>query len=487
MPESDLIILVIDDVQVQTLFERALQVGSYRVAVAADRISLDKLLQETQPALLIISEQVSNYSGMDLCASLLDRFPTLPVLLFTTSESIQLLSQVIQLGLSDCIFPPLNPGAISQAVENALKKAQRMGDWTRREVKITTASLEQKVNELQKLETIFDHFQDGVIILDPHEKLLLVNPSARQAFGLEDLNFSGKDVKEVFTNQDLLGIISLGVTNPLKYNEINFVDKRVYSAQYSEIPGIGKALTMQNITYLKQIEQMKNDFVSTVSHDLRSPLTAILGYVELLDRVGPINAQQKDFIHRVQSSVQDITALINDLLELGRIEAGFSGQADTVSMEAALKYALKNFQLQIAEKNLTVRTHLPKKVPLIYGNPVQIRQLLDNLLGNAVKYTPSGGFVTMNISIDGGQLIFNISDTGPGIPLQDQPHIFEKFYRAGNVPPKVSGSGLGLAIVRSIVDAHHGRIWVDSTLGKGSTFVVVLPLIKTGQLIRAES
>jgi len=487
MPDFALILLVIDEVQVQSLFERALQAGSYRVSVAADRSSLDRSLQDASPALVIISDKFSNNSGVDLCGSLLDRFPTLPVLLFASSGSIDLLRQVIQMGVSDCLFPPLNPGAISQAVEKALIKAQRIGDWTRREVKITTASLVQKVNELQKLETIFDHFQDGVIILDSHEKLLLVNPAARQAFGLKDRNFSGRVVKDVFSNQDLLGIISLGVTNPLKYNEINFDDKRVYSAQYSEIPGIGMALTMQNITYLKQIEQMKNDFVSTVSHDLRSPLTAILGYVELLDRVGPINVQQKDFIHRVQSSVQDITALINDLLELGRIEAGFSGQADTVSMEAALKYALKNFQLQITEKKITVRTQLPKKVPLIYGNPVQIRQLLDNLLGNAVKYTPTGGFVTMSFSIDGGQLIFKITDTGPGIPLLDQPHIFEKFYRASNVPPKVSGSGLGLAIVRSIVDAHHGRIWVDSALGKGSTFVVVLPLIKTGQLTIVES
>jgi two-component system NtrC family sensor kinase len=104
--------------------------------------------------------------------------------------------------------------------------------------------------------------------------------------------------------------------------------------------------------------------------------------------------------------------------------------------------------------------------------------MLDNLLGNALKYTPVGGDIKIRIIVEGDQLLFQISDTGPGIPPADQPHIFEKFYRGSNVSVKVTGSGLGLAIVKSIVEAHHGRIWVDSVYGKGSTFVVVLPLIK---------
>ena len=482
MPESDLILLALDNDQVLNLVESALIAVSYRVAVVPDRIFLEKTLQDTTPALLIISENFSGKSGLDLCSILLERFPTLPVLLYATPESDELLKKGMRMGISDCLFPPLRSGSITHAVESALKKAQHIRDWTRREVSRTTASLEQRVVELQKLETILNHIEDGVIILDPNEKLLLVNPAARRAFEIREENLIGKNVEEVISNQDLIGIISLGVASPLKYNEISFDDKRFYSSQYSEIPGIGMAVTLQNITYLKQIEQMKNDFVSTVSHDLRSPLTAILGYIELLDRVGPINEQQRDFIRRVQSSVQSITALINDLLELGRIEAGITGEADTVPLDAALKYALDNIHLQIVEKNIFVHTDLPIRVPLIYGNPVQIRQLLDNLLGNAIKYTPEGGEIKTSINIDGGQLILKITDTGPGIPLSDQPHIFEKFFRASNVPVSVSGSGLGLAIVKSIVDAHNGRIWVYSVLGQGSTFVVVLPMIKTGQL-----
>ncbi len=131
---------------------------------------------------------------------------------------------------------------------------------------------------------------------------------------------------------------------------------------------------------------------------------------------------------------------------------------------------------QISEKRLNVHLDLPMDIPPIRGNPIRLRQMLDNLIGNAIKYTPEGGDITVEMEVQGEQVIIRISDNGPGIPPADQPHIFEKFYRASNVPKGVGGSGLGLAIVKSIVDSHQGRIWVESLLGHGSTFTVVLPI-----------
>jgi two-component system, OmpR family, phosphate regulon sensor histidine kinase PhoR len=238
------------------------------------------------------------------------------------------------------------------------------------------------------------------------------------------------------------------------------------------------AVTMQDITYLKQIDRLKNEFVHTVSHDLRSPLTAILGYVDLLDRVGPVNEQQREFIHRVQNSVQSITALVNDLLELGRIEAGFDSQKEVVPLEGIIRYTLETLGLQISEKKLNLHLNLPTDLPQLRGNPIRLRQMLDNLIGNAIKYTQEGGEITIEMEVQNDQVILHIRDNGPGIPPVDQPHIFEKFYRASNVPKGVGGSGLGLAIVKSIVDNHEGRIWVDSLLGQGSSFTVVLPLYR---------
>ena len=184
------------------------------------------------------------------------------------------------------------------------------------------------------------------------------------------------------------------------------------------------------------------------------------------------------FIIRVQSSVQSITALVNDLLELGSIEAGFDSHKEMVSLEGIIRYELETLGLQISDKKLNLHLNLPTDIPQMRGNPIRLRQMLDNLIGNAIKYTPEGGDITIDMEVQNDQIILRVSDTGPGIPPSDQPHIFEKFYRASNVPKGVGGSGLGLAIVKSIVDNHQGRIWVDSLLGQGSSFTVVLPLFR---------
>ena len=475
MPE--LILLAIDDEQILQLFERAIASGSFQTAVARDRSALDKALQESSPELVILSQNFGGSDELDIATSMLDRFPTLPILLFFGDPSMEAVKRAIHIGVSDCLFAPLRIDEIKNTVENSIKRANRIGDWTRREVKLTTASLQRRVDELQKFDTILEHIEDGVIILDDQLKILLINAAARRTFGLwQDDNVNGKTVTDILPHPDLKSLLSKGVDNRVPHQEIAFDDGRVLSAQYTTISGIGRAVTMQDITYLKQVDRLKNEFVNTVSHDLRSPLTAILGYVDLLDRVGQVNDQQREFIHRVQVSVESITALVNDLLELGRIEAGFDSQNEVVPLEGILRYSLETVGGQISEKHLNMHLDLPMNIPPIRGNPIRLRQVLDNLVGNAIKYTPEGGEITIQMEVQDEQVIFRISDNGPGIPPADQPHIFEKFYRASNVPKGVGGSGLGLAIVKSIVDSHQGRIWVESLLGKGSTFTVVLPL-----------
>ena len=477
MAKSELVLLAIDDEQILQLFERAIAAGSFQTAVARDRYALDKALQESSPSLVILSQNFAKTDELAIAAALLERFPTLPVLLFFGETSLEAVKKAIHIGVSDCLFAPLRIDDIKKTVENSIKRANSIGDWTRREVKLTTASLQKRVDELQKFDTILEHIEDGVIILDDKARILLINAAARRTFGLwQDDNVSGKTVTDVLPHPDLRALLNKGVNNPSPHHEIAFDDGRVLSAQYTSISGIGIAVTMQDITYLKQVDRLKNEFVNTVSHDLRSPLTAILGYVDLLDRVGPVNDQQREFIHRVQVSVESITSLVNDLLELGRIEAGFDSQNEVVPLEGILRYSLETVGGQISEKRLNIHLDLPMDIPPIRGNPIRLRQMLDNLVGNAIKYTPEGGEISVEMEVQGEQVILRISDNGPGVPPADQPHIFEKFYRASNVPKGVGGSGLGLAIVKSIVDSHQGRIWIESLLGQGSTFTVVLPL-----------
>ncbi len=330
--------------------------------------------------------------------------------------------------------------------------------------------------ERRKWENILNRMEEGVIITDEDQRLILVNPKARQIFGLKDTNPFGRRAKEVFQHPELLEILGNSeLRTPLR-TEIVTNDGRVMSAQVTPIPELGLVVTMQDITPLKEIDRIKSEFVNTVSHDLRSPLTAILGYVELLGRVGPLNAQQQEFIHRVRLSVQNITALINDLLDLGRIEAGLDARKEAIQLASVIQFVADNLRTRFEEKSIEFAVEVQDHLPRVLGNAVRLRQMLNNLLLNAHKYTPEGGRVVVSAHLEGDQLILQVSDNGIGIPPSDQPYIFDKFYRAGNVPMDVPGTGLGLAIVKSIVEDHQGRVWVESTLGKGSTFTVILPV-----------
>jgi PAS domain S-box-containing protein len=328
----------------------------------------------------------------------------------------------------------------------------------------------------KKLETILTNVEDGVIVVDPDGRLVLANQTARAAFGMQDPNPVGKPARELFQHPDLLEIFSDEKRSRPSRSEITLEDGRVFNAQLTTIPDVGLAITMQDITHLKELDRIKSDFVSTVSHDLRSPLTAILGYVELIDRAGPVTEQQREFIRRVQFSVNNITSLINDLLDLGRIEAGFDARKEIVPLGAIINYAVEGLRSRLAEKDQDLVTQIAPDLPTVLGNPIRLRQLMGNLIGNAIKYTPAHGKIMVHTHAEDGQVIIQVNDNGPGIPATDQPYIFDKFYRASNVPADTPGTGLGLAIVKSIVENHQGRIWVDSTVGQGTTFTVVLPV-----------
>ncbi len=332
--------------------------------------------------------------------------------------------------------------------------------------------------ERKQLETILTRIEEGVLVVDQEGRLILVNRMARAIFGIEQADVTGKRFRDVIDNEDLVEFMSSeeAQTSPRRF-ELNLADGRVLNAQLTPIPELGTAITMQDITHLKELDRIKSDFVSTVSHDLRSPLTAILGYVELIDRVGPVNDQQKEFIHRIQVSVNNITALINDLLDLGRIEAGFDARNEIVPLTALINYTAESMHNRLTEKSQTLKLNVAEDLPQVLGHPVRLRQMLSNLLGNAIKYTQENGEIQIRALSEGGQLILQVSDNGPGIPITDQAYIFDKFYRGSNILTDTPGTGLGLAIVKSIVENHQGRIWVESQPGKGSTFTIVLPVV----------
>jgi two-component system NtrC family sensor kinase len=337
------------------------------------------------------------------------------------------------------------------------------------------SAYERLEQEHQKLVTILAQVEDAVIVADPDGRLVLANRAARQAFGMHAQALVGSPLRELVSHAELIGIFDQKSDAPTQY-ELKLEDGRVFHTQVTAIDGVGRAVTMQDITHLKELDRIKSDFVNAVSHDLRSPLTAILGYVELIGRVGPVTAQQRNFINRIQVSVQNITALINDLLELGRIEAGFDARRENLPIGTVIRFALEGLREQFALKDQSLLLNLPAEQVQVLGNVVHLRQMMNNLLSNASKFTPKSGRIQVNCWMEDSQVILQVIDNGPGIPPADQPYVFDKFYRGSNISYDIPGTGLGLAIVKSIVEDHQGRVWVNSQLGQGTSFTVVLPV-----------
>ncbi|MCC7130005.1 MAG: GAF domain-containing protein [Anaerolineae bacterium] len=329
--------------------------------------------------------------------------------------------------------------------------------------------------ERSKLETILTKSENGVVVVDFDGRLILVNHKAREAFGIHETHLTGKRASDLIQNQDLLEVLRDEDLVSATRIELTLNDGCVMNTQITPIPNLGLVVIMQDITHLKELDRIKTEFVNTVSHDLRSPLTAILGYTELIERVGSLTEQQQEFIRRVQQSVHTITSLINDLLDLGRIESGFDARKEILPFNSILEYAVDNLKTKAAEKSQNLIVDVTSDLPHVLGNPIRLRQLVANLLVNAIKYTQKNGEIYVQASAEAGQIILRIADNGPGIPAADQPHIFDKFYRASNVPEDLAGIGLGLAIAKSIVENHQGRTWVESTPGEGTVFTVVLP------------
>lgn len=324
-----------------------------------------------------------------------------------------------------------------------------------------------------RLEAILTQTQNGVVVVDETQRVLLINPTACKALGV-DINVIGKLVRDVVEDPRLLDLIRPSGEFP-RWEEIELRDEKIYNVQRSLIDGVGQAIVMHDITHLKKIDRIKSEFVTTVSHDLRSPLAAILGYVELIERTGFLDTQQKEFIRRIYISVDQITSLVSNLLDLGRIEAGLDESKEPTSVGIIAWYALESMRSVADSRGLTLQDELQEDLPMVMGDPLRLRQMIGNLLENAIKYTDAGGEVRMECFAEGHQVILRVSDSGIGIAPGDQALLFDKFYRGSNVPEGEPGTGLGLSIVKSIVDNHNGRIWVESKLGSGSTFTVVLP------------
>lgn len=332
----------------------------------------------------------------------------------------------------------------------------------------------------QRLAAILSSTPDAVIVTDRLGRILLINPAAEAAFGLVGRALSGKPLAEVIDRPELIEVLT-GGAGAVERREVPLPDGRTLYASASTIIGaegaaLGRVAVLRDVTHFKELEQLKTEFVATVSHDLRAPLTFMRGYATMLPMVGTLNVKQKDFADKILVGIEQMTGLIDNLLDLNRIEAGMGLVREACRVEELVKAAIEPLRGQAVNKQLALNVELPRHLPNISGDPTLLRQAISNLVDNAIKYTPQGGSVKVAGELREENLILAVSDTGVGIAQADQVRLFEKFYRVRQRDTAhIKGSGLGLAIVKSVAERHGGRVWVESRLGRGSTFYMAIP------------
>ena len=333
----------------------------------------------------------------------------------------------------------------------------------------------------QRLAAILASTGDAVIVIDQEDRILLLNPAAEADFEMAASQVMGQPVASVLSDAGLIDLLTVesgqGITR-----EVELPDGRVLYASASSISGDvgqmgGRVAVLRDITHLKELDEMKTDFVNTVSHDLRSPLTYMRGYVTMLPMIGELSIKQKEYLAKILSGIDQMTRLVGDLLSLARIESDVDQLVQPIEMGGLIQGVAKSYNTHAVSKGLSFNVQVADGLLPVEGNPTLLRQAVANLIDNAIKYTPNGE-VNVRAHMGENHVVIQVQDTGPGISQADQVRLFERFFRVKRRDSLgIKGTGLGLAIVKSIVERRSGgRVWVESKLGAGSSFFIVLPI-----------
>ncbi|MDZ8065503.1 MAG: ATP-binding protein [Nostoc sp. DedQUE08] len=354
-------------------------------------------------------------------------------------------------------------------------------------------NIEELTAEKAKLETLVSTIADGAVLIDNNMQVILVNPTAERIFGWEAANVVGCNVLH-----HLPASVQIEITRPLyemAVGECESAEFRIFinqptprtirillttvlNLQRESIKGI--AITIQDITREVELNEAKSQFISNVSHELRTPLFNIKTYIETLHDYGEDLALQErqEFLQTVNHETDRLTRLVNDVLDLSKLESGRNYSFDGVDLAQAIEQTLRTYQLNAKDKGVELVQEVAPNLPLVLGNYDLLVQVFGNLIGNALKFTKAGG----KVAIRAYQLDFNpshtesvpvrieISDTGIGIATEDQHSIFERFFRVENRVHTLEGTGLGLSIVRNIIDRHRSKVHLVSEVGIGTTF-----------------
>jgi PAS domain S-box-containing protein len=332
----------------------------------------------------------------------------------------------------------------------------------------------------QRLAAILDSSPDPILVTDQYNRLLLANPAAWQVLGLGIQTDIGQSIESIITQKALVEMLR-NSSEETQSIEIALTERQVFLATATPVIAegqrVGRVCILRDVTQFKELDSIKSEFISTVSHDLRSPLSLIRGYSTMLEMVGSLNDQQVSYVQKILSSVEVMSRLVSNLLDLNRLGAGVGLKLEQFALQNAVEPVITALKAQAAQKRIQFSLELPSQATVIEADPALLQQAIYNLVDNAIKFNRNEGSVIVSAQVRSDRVIFEVKDSGIGISPMDQSRLFDRYQHNLPAGPEESRvTGLGLVIVKSIVDRHHGQVWVESQLGKGSTFYLAIPL-----------
>jgi signal transduction histidine kinase len=343
----------------------------------------------------------------------------------------------------------------------------------------TSRFYEERLDK-QRLEKVLDSIPDPLLFFDQQGLLVYTNHSVSKIAGIDVNKERGTSLREVIRDKSLLDLIEQATDTP-QTATIEFPNSKVFKATVCAVTidqqQIGVLCTFNDFTSLRELDAQKTEFVTTVGHNLRTPLTLMKGYVAMLKNMGNLNDQQQTYIQRILSSVDSMSHLVNNILNIERIESGDALQISSVPIKDIIRQVVESLEMHAQQRKIVISTNLQEvELLVISADRALLQQALYNLLENAIKFSSMGEKVEIRVTKQQEGFIFSVKDYGVGIAPLDQPKLFDKYFHSEiGITDSKRGSGLGLTIVRSIVEKHGGKVWVESQLGKGSTFYLEIP------------
>ncbi len=482
-------ILVVDDERVvREGCQRVLSGKGFEVLTAENgQAALDVLAREPI-GIILLDLKMPVMSGEELLEKTSELYPGIPVIIITGHGTIDTAVECMKQGAYDFITKPFQLEQFLLTINRAVDK-RRLEERTRLYEEEKQRNLYDLNLEKTRLKTIINCMANGVMVTNRNLEVVLHNPALLRLLEASSAADSPVPVSQIINHGDLVRTLKQILTSETSRSE--FISQevgvgantlRAISAPALNPDGrvVGTVTVLEDVTPFKKLDEMKSDFVNMVAHELRSPLVAIRQQNSVLVEglAGPLGGKQKEFITRGMKKIDQLLELINDLLDIAKIEAGQHAQHRVpIDIGTVIEETVNLMQARAREQGVEL-TYTCEDLQPVQADPKSIQEIFNNLISNAVNYSPDGGRVKVAARGLKGFLEIRVSDTGVGIDPEELPKIFDKFYRVKHPKTRqVMGTGLGLAIVKGVVEAHQGSIEVESVPNQGTTFRITLPVI----------